>query len=300
VLYPSVMDLKTPMIDIGRVGVFGWPFVSAPAAEVRAAARALEEMGYGALWFPESRGREAFTTASLLLEATDRIVVATGIANLWARDPMAMATGAMGLAESSGGRFVLGVGVSHAPSVAARGHRYQRPLERMTSYLDAMEAVPGPIPGASASPPVVLAALGPRMLGLAGDRTAGAHPYFVPVEHTSRARETLGDGVYLAPEQAVLIETDPAAARTTARAHMERYLAADNYRRNLLRLGWTDVDVSGGGSDPLVDAIVGWGDREAAARRIREHLDRGADHVSVQMLGDDWLVELERLAEILL
>lgn len=288
------------MIELGRVGVFGWPFVSDPAAEVRAAARHLEQLGYGALWFPESRGREAFTAASLLLEATDTIAVATGIANLWARDPMAMAIGAMGLAESSGCRFVLGVGVSHAPSVAARGHHYQRPLDRMTSYLDAMEAVTTPISGDPPPPPVVLAALGPRMLGLARDRTGGAHPYFVPVEHTGRARRILGDGPLLAPEQAVVLEADPRRARAVARDHMARYLAADNYRRNLLRLGWTEADVSEGGSDPLVDALVGWGDLDAVAARIREHLGLGADHVSVQMLGDDWLGDLEELAGVLL
>src|SRR3990172_6227839 len=139
------MDLKTPMIDLGRVGGFGWPFVTDPASEGRAAARPLEQIGYGALWFPESRGREAFTTASLLLEATEQIVVATGIANIWARDPMAAAAGALSLAESSGGRFVLGLGVSHAPSVARRGHEYQRPLQRMTAYLEAMELVANPL-----------------------------------------------------------------------------------------------------------------------------------------------------------
>jgi probable F420-dependent oxidoreductase len=294
------MDLKAPIPDIGRIGVFGWPFVSDPASEVRDAARHLESLGYGALWFPESRGREAFTTASLLLEATDRIVVVTGIANIWARDPMAMALGAMGLAESSGGRFALGVGVSHAPSVAMRGHDYRRPIETMAAYLDAMVAVANPIRGGGAAPPVVLAALGPRMLGLARERAAGAHPYFVPLEHTTVARRALGDEAFLGPEQAVVIETDPDRARSIARAHMERYLVADNYRRNLLRLGWSEADVAEGGSDDLVDAIVGWGDVETVAARVEDHLARGANHVSVQMLGDDWLGDLETLASVLL
>jgi len=293
------MELKAPMIDLGSFGVFGWPFVADPAAEVRAAARHLEQLGYGALWFPESRGREAFTTASLLVEATDRVAVATGIANLWARDPMAMATGAFSLAESSGGRFLLGVGVSHGPSVAARGHQYRRPLDRMSSYLDAVEQVPNPVGADAPTPPVVLAALGPRMLELARDRTAGAHPYFVPLEHTTVARKILGDDALLAPEQAVVIETDPTTARAVARSHMARYLAADNYRRNLLRLGWTEADVADGGSDALVDAIVGWGDRDAVAARIREHLSRGADHVSIQVIGERWMDGLERLAEVL-
>ena len=293
------MDLKTPTSHVGRVGVFGWPFVTALAADARSAARRLEAAGYGALWFPESRGREAFTTASLLLEATERIVVATGIANIWARDPMAAAAGALSLAESSGGRFVLGLGVSHAPSVARRGHEYQRPLQRMTAYLEAMELVANPLVGNTPPPPVVLAALGPRMLELAGRRTSGAHPYFIPLEHTSRARAVLGPGPFLAPEQAVVIGSDPIAARVIARQHTSGYLALDNYRRNLLRLGWSQADTEGGGSDALVDAVVAWGDLDAIAERMHDHLRRGADHVSVQMLGEDWVGGLEQLAEVL-
>ncbi|MFH1105289.1 MAG: TIGR03620 family F420-dependent LLM class oxidoreductase [Actinomycetota bacterium] len=293
------MRLDSPVVALGRVGVFGWPFVTAPATEVRAAARRVEAAGYGAVWFPESRGREAFTTASLLLEATKTITTATGIASIWARDPMAMAIGGMSLAESSGGRFVLGIGVSHAPSAEARGHHYERPLERMTEYLDAMAQVANPLAGDPAPPPVVLAALGPRMLRLAATRTAGAHPYFVPVEHTTIARGVLGPGPLLAPEQAAVIDTDPGRARAVARQHMSRYLAADNYRRNLLRLGWSEADLGDGGSDALVDAIVAWGDADAVAGRVREHLDRGADHVSVLMLGEDWVGDLERLASVL-
>jgi len=293
------MDLNAPAPDLGTVGVFGWPFVTLPAADARAAARRLEAAGYGALWFPESRGREAFTTASLLLEATDRMAVVTGIANIWARDPMAAALGAFSLAESSGGRFVLGLGVSHAPSVARRGHAYDRPLERMSGYLDAMETVRNPIEGAPPTPAVVLAALGPKMLGLAGSRTTGAHPYFVPLEHTTIARTTLGEGPVLAPEQAVVLDADPGRARAIARDHMRGYLALDNYRNNLIRLGWGDDDVADGGSDALVDAIVGWGDADTVAERITGHLERGADHVSVQALADDWLGDLEHLAGVL-
>lgn len=290
------MELTTPIGDLGRIGVFGWPFVTAPAAEVKEAARRLESAGYGALWFPESRGREALTTSALLLEATEHIAVATGIANIWARDPMAAALGAMSLAESSGGRFVLGLGVSHAPSVARRGHHYVEPMRRMEQYLDVIEGVNNPIEGEPVSAPVVLAALGPRMLTLAGRRTAGAHPYFVPVEHTTFARATLGAGPFLAPEQAAVIETDAGAARATARHHMAPYLALDNYRRNLLRLGWPEADLADGGSDALVDAIVAWGDVPAVKQRIDDHLERGADHVSILMLGDDWLTDLEELA----
>lgn len=294
------MNLKTPLPALGRIGVFSWGVVTRPAAEVRSAVRAIEDLGYGAIWFPESRGREAFTAASLVLEATERIVVATGIASIWARDAMAAVFGAYGLAEAHSGRFVLGLGVSHAPSVTRRGHDYDKPLARMAEYLDAMETVSNPL-GDGADPAVVLAALGPQMLSLSAERTAGAHPYFVPVSHTAFAREAVGPGPLVAPEQAVVIDPDPMSARATARSHMERYLLLDNYRRNLLRLGWSESDVAGGGSDDLVDAIVGWGDAGTVAGRIREHLDAGADHVSILPLGDPWgLDELEALASVLM
>jgi len=294
------MDLKSPVPHLGPVGVFSWGVVTRPAAEVRSAVRTIEGMGYGAIWFPESWGREAFTAASLVLEATDRIVVATGIASIWARDPMAAALGAFGLAEAHPGRFLLGLGVSHAPSVTRRGHQYGKPLGRMAEYLDALESISSPLDEGD-HPAVVLAALGPQMLSLAARRTAGAHPYFVPVSHSAFARERIGPGPLIAPEQAVVIETDTDRARAVARNHMERYLLLDNYRRNLLRLGWSEPDVAAGGSDALVDAIVGWGDAAAVAARAREHLDAGADHVSIQPLGDAWgLDELEALASALI
>lgn len=295
------MNLNAPLPPLGRVGVFSWGVVTRPAAEVRAAVRAIEDLGYGAIWFPESRGREAFTAASLVLEATDRIVVATGIASIWARDPMAAAFGAFGLAEAHPGRFVLGLGVSHAPSVNRRGHAYASPLTRMSQYLDDLEGVSNPIGDGAPAPGVVLAALGPKMLDLAARRSAGAHPYFVPIAHTAFARELLGPGPVIAPEQAVTIDADPASARATARDHMERYLELDNYRRNLLRLGFRDDDLAGGGSNEVIDSVVGWGGREAVAARITAHLEAGADHVSIQPLGDPWgLDQLEALAEVLL
>ncbi|MEX0826222.1 MAG: TIGR03620 family F420-dependent LLM class oxidoreductase [Acidimicrobiia bacterium] len=290
------MDLTTTPPSLGPFGVFCWGVVTQPAAEVRAAVRVIEELGYGAIWFPESRGREAFTAASLVLEATERIVVATGIASIWARDPMATAFGAFGLSEAHSGRFVLGLGVSHAPSVTRRGQQYLRPLQRMAEYLDALEAVSTPIAGADA-PAVVLAALGPRMLALGASRTAGVHPYFSPVEHTRLARELVGPGPLIAPEQAIVIDANATTARQTARTHMAGYLALDNYRRNLLRLGWSDADLDEGGTDPVVDSVVGWGDTVTVADRLRAHLDAGADHVSIQPLGDPFgLDQLEMLA----
>lgn len=297
------MDLGVPITGLGPIGVFSWEAVKRPAAEVRAGVRAIEEMGYAAIWHPESRGREAFTAASLVLEATSTIRVATGIASIWARDPMAAAYGALGLAEAHPGRFVLGLGVSHAPSARRRGGVYDRPLARMEAYLDAMSEERSPIAGDSADVPVVLAALGPRMLRLAASRTAGAHPYFVPVGHTEFARSVLGEGPFLAPEQAVVVDTDDDRSMAIARAHTTGYLALDNYRNNLLRMGWDETELADGGSDALVDAIVARGDAATVANRVRAHLSAGADHVSVLVLGEQEgfpLTELEALAGELL
>ncbi len=311
------MKLDAPPSDLGKVGVWTWPLVTAPADHIRSAARAIEDMGYGAIWYPESRGREAIALAAIILGATESIPVATGIASIWARDANAAAGAAMALGEAWPERFTLGLGVSHAPSVKARGEEYRQPVERMAGYLDAMEAsiFVGPEPAQPV--PVILAALGPRMLRLAAERTAGAHPYFVPVEHTTFAREIIGDEAYLAPEQAVVLESEPGKARDAARQHMERYLLLDNYRRqhmeryllldnyrrNLLRLGWKERDLDGGGSDAVVDAIVAWGPPEAIAERVAAHHAAGADHVSIQVLGDPAsvpLAELEVLASHLL
>ena len=297
------MNINTSKPDLGRVGVWTWPLVTAPAPHIRQAARAIEDMGYGSLWFPESRGREAIALSALLLAETSTITVATGIANIWARDASAAAGAAMALGEAWPGRFMLGLGVSHAPSVGTRGHEYLRPLSRMEEYLDAMESAVFVGPEPEAPVPVVLAALGPKMLRLAADRTSGAHPYFVPVSHTAFAREIIGPDAFLAPEQAVVLDTDPDRARATARGHMEHYLLSDNYRRNLLRLGWTESDVDNGGSDALVDAVVSWGTAEEIAETITAHHEAGADHVSIQVISESEgipLAELEELAGVLL
>lgn len=272
-------------MDIGRVGVWTMQLDFQPATRAREAAAEIEALGYGALWIPEALGREAFTNAALLLGATRRIVVATGIANIWARDAMAMAAAEKTLAEAYPGRFLLGMGVSHAPLVEGlRGHRYRRPLAAMCAYLDAMDAAPfiAVPPGVPATR--VLGALHPKMLALAAARTAGAHPYFVPPEHTAAARQILGPRALLAPEQAVVLETDPARAREIARAHLATYLPLPNYARNLARLGFGEDDLAAGGSDRLVDAIVAWGGVDAIGARVRAHHDAGADHVCVQVL----------------
>ncbi len=271
-------------MDIGRVGI--WTFLDMqPAARAQEAAREVEALGYKALWIPEVMGREIFTAAGLLLAATSRLVVASGIANIWARDAMAMAAAQRTLSEAYPDRFLLGMGVSHAPMVQmVRGHSYERPLSYMRAYLDAMDAAPF-MAAQPATPPVrVIGALHPKMLALAGARAAGAHPYFVPPEHTAKARAVLGQGPWLAPEQAVVLETDPDTARTIARTHMATYLMLPNYVRNLRALGFDDADVANGGSDRLVDAIVAWGDLDAIRARVRAHHDAGADHVCVQVL----------------
>jgi probable F420-dependent oxidoreductase len=282
-------------VNIGRVGI--WTFLDLlPAAEAQEAAAEVEELGYGALWIPEALGREAFTSAGLLLAGTGVIPIATGIANIWARDAMAMAAGQKTLAEAYPDRFLLGIGVSHAPMVEAlRGHHYARPLSAMRAYLDAMDAAPFLAAEPARPPERVLGALHPKMLALAAARAAGAHPYFVPPEHTVRARAILGPDKLLAPEQAVVLETDATTARQIARVHTATYLNLPNYVRNLRSLGFGDADFTDGGSDRLVDAIVAWGTVEAVAARVRAHHDAGADHVCLQVLDVD-----PRLAEALL
>ncbi len=288
---------------IGRVGVWAGRIGEAPASEEHAAIARLEELGYGAVWIGEGPvNREALSHAALLLAASQQIVVATGIANIWARDAAAALNGANNLGEAFPGRFVLGLGVSHAPAVQFRGHEYNKPLSAMRSYLDVIDShTHGSVLPAEPSP-VVLAALRPKMLELARERTAGAHPFFVPTSHTARAREILGPEPLLAPEQGILLESDPGRARELARRYMALHLGLPNYQANLRDLGFDDGDFADGGSDQLVDAIVAWGDEAAIAARVRGHLDAGADHVAVQAYADDAgasLAQLERLAPVL-
>ncbi|HUY55417.1 MAG TPA: TIGR03620 family F420-dependent LLM class oxidoreductase, partial [Candidatus Nanopelagicaceae bacterium] len=199
----------------------------------------------------------------------------------------AMRAGQLTLDEAYEGRFLLGLGVSHVPLVNSRGHVYDRPYSAMRAYLDAMDASQYDAPMPAGQPLRVLAALGPRMLELAAEKADGAHPYFVPVEHTEQARVALGSDRLLCPEQAVVLESDPQQARATARHHTSSYLRLPNYRRNLERLGFTSEDFEGGGSDRLVDAVVGWGDVGRVARRVLEHLQAGADHVAIQVILRD-------------
>lgn len=272
-------------IELGRVGLWAYQLDQVPASLAQELAAEIEQIGYGALWIPEMVGREPFVSSSLLLSATDRLVIATGIASIYARDALCANSAWHTLTEAFPDRFLLGLGVSHQMMVEGlRGHDYSKPYSAMVSFLDGMDnglytASPSPVP-----PTRVLAALGPRMLRLAAERSAGAHPYFIPPEHTAFARETMGAGPLLCPEQAAVIESDAATARSVGRAHMAMYLQLPNYTNNLRRLGFGDEDFADGGSDRLVDAIVAWGDEAAIADRVRAHHDAGADHVCVQVL----------------
>ena len=268
---------------LGRVGV--WQGGYGPtAADDREMIAELESLGYASFWFGEAPGgKEAFTRAATLLAASSTIVVGTGIASVWGRDPLNTASAIRTVGEAFPGRFIAGLGVSHPPAVEARGETYRRPFSLMREHLAGMAAAHHESPAPTERAPVVLAALRPRMLELAGTAADGAHPYFVPVEHTAKAREIMGPDRLLAPELAVVLETDPTEARRLARLHTGSfYLQAPNYVENLKWLGWGDDDLDGGGSDRLVDAIVAWGDEAAIAARIREHLDAGADHVCIQ------------------
>jgi len=273
--------------ELGRLGV--WTWLDAMSADDAAAfARRVEEWGYSALWLPEAVGRDPFAFIGFLAARTEKLVFCTGIANVYARDPMTMRAIQKTLAELAPGRFVLGLGVSHHHLVhRVRGHEYGKPLSTMRSYLDAMEKAlyMGRQPEEDA--PIVLAALRDKMLGLAASRTRGAHPYLVPPEHTARARKVMGPDAWLCPEQMILLETDPARARAIARQNLRDYVRLPNYQNNLEQFGFTDADFEDNGSDRLVDEIVAWGDEAAIRARIQAHWDAGADHVCIQPFRAD-------------
>ena len=273
---------------LGRVGVWWSALGRRTADEERAVARELEALGYPALWFGEANaGKEAFAHAGILLAATERIMVLTGIASIYARDAVAMRNGSYALAEAYPGRFGLGIGVSHAPMVEARGREYLKPIAAMRAYLDELDAAAYEPPPPDEPPALLLAALRPAMLELARDRSDGAHPYLVTPGHTQRARALLGPAAILAPEQGFVLERDPLRARTIARRHLSAYLRMPNYRASWLEEGFDETDLAGEGSDRLVDGLVAWGDAETVAARVRAHLDAGADHVCMQPVAPE-------------
>jgi len=289
--------------EIGRLGV--WTPLDANTPDESAEfARRLEGWGYSALWIPEAVGIDPFCTLAYLAARTERLVLCTGIANIYARDPMTLKAIHKTMSMLAPGRFVLGIGVSHQHLVGGvRGHEYKKPVPAMRACLDAMDKALYLARGPEEDAPIVLAALRPLMLKLAAERTRGAHPYFVTPEHTKRARERLGPDAWLCPEQKVLLETDPARARAVAREAMKVYLRAPNYQNSLRELGFDDADWAdpGNASDRLVDAIVAWGDAGALRERIAAHHDAGATHVCIQPLRPDGgigadLAALEALA----
>ncbi len=289
-------------MELGKIGI--WYFTEMMTApQAGEFASRLESLGYAALWLPETMGRNPFAHAGYLFTQTEKLVIATGIANIYHRHPGMTKQGQHTLAEQSGDRFLLGLGVSHAPLVSgARGLEYGKPVATMRQYLEGMEASPyAAIPPAT-PPKTVIAALGPKMLALAGEKADGAHPYWTTPEHTAQAREILGPDKMLCVEQKICLETDPSKAREAGRAALAMYAGLPNYANNWKRLGFTDADIENGGSDKLIDGLVAWGDEKAIRDRIKAHQDAGASHVCIQPLkaggapGEvDWNV-LEALA----
>jgi probable F420-dependent oxidoreductase len=285
---PGGSDEAEVAMDVGKLGV--WFFLDAmPAADTAAFAKKVEKLGYSALWIPEAVGREPFPHAAYLLSQTTKLILATGIANVWARDAMTMMSAARTLAELSGGRFLLGIGVSHAPLVEKlRGHEYSKPYSYMKEYVPRMKASAYQAVKAAEEPPIVIAALHPKMVELAARETNGTHTYFVPPEHTAKVRAAIGDRPWICAAQAVILESDPETARKGARAYMKTYVPRlPNYKNNLTALGWKEEDFADGCSDRLVDAIVAWGDADKIRERIAAHHRAGATHVCILPLRAD-------------
>ncbi len=268
-------------MELGKLGL--WFFLDAmPAEETLKFARMGEKLGYSALWIPEAVGRHPFAHAGYLLAQTERLILATGIANIYARDPITMAAGARSLAEQSDGRFILGIGVSHKHLVAGlRGHDYSKPYSYMAEYLGKMKTSIYKATPPKEEPPILLAALHPKMLALAASEANGTHTYFTTPEHTAKFRAAIGAKPWICAAQAVILETDAARARAAARNYMQIYLRAPNYIRSVKNVGFTDADVAENGSDRLVDAIVAWGSADRIRERIDAHLKAGANHVCI-------------------
>jgi probable F420-dependent oxidoreductase len=268
-------------IELGRIGI--WRHATGLTPELAAE---VEALGYGAIWIGSSPDGD-LRLAEQLLDATDHIAVATGIVNVWKDDAATVAASYHRIAARHADRFLLGLGIGHPEAT----REYRQPYATLVGYLDELDDLGVP------AETRVLAALGPKVLALAARRSAGAHPYLVTPEYTREARHLLGAGPLLAPEQKVVLETDPERARAIGRPRVEKpYLGLSNYLANLRRLGWTDADLADGGSDRLIDALVLHGDAEEIGRGITAHLDAGADHVAIQVLGPEPLAALRALA----
>ena len=285
--------------DVGPVGVFSGRLQRRPTALALELVNEWEELGYGSVWLSESAtAKNVLTFSAVVLGGSHRIAVASAIAVIWNRDPAAMMNAGRTLADAHPERFVLGMGVAHRATAAARGHRYDKPLQAMRDYLAAMDAA-----GYDGHPPEhpaprVLAALGPRMTELAAEMTDGVHPFLTVPDHTATTRELVGPDSLVAVEQAVLLSDDAEQARTAARENLSRFLRWPNYRRHLIRIGFDEGDLEEGGTDEVVDALYAWGDEAAIARRIGEHLAAGADNVSLQAIPVGDLGEAETLRRL--
>jgi probable F420-dependent oxidoreductase len=265
------------MRQLGKLGVW-YPIDRLDAAGIRRLLRTVEDLGYSTFWYPEALGYESLSIASFMLANTERLIIGSSIANIYARDPYTARRGLRTLSSLYNDRFILGLGVSHAPMVERRGHAYDKPVPTMRRYLDALYENPSN----TADWPLMIAALGPLMLKLAAERTAGALPYNVTPEHTREARVALGPDKLLVVEQKVCLETEATMARRLARRALDPYMAMTNYRNNWLRIGFTEADLADGGSDRFIDAMVLWGDAATIARGLAAHLQAGADQVCIQ------------------
>lgn len=282
---------------LGRIGVWVSGYATGGLSGAGDLARWVEQLGIRSLWVGGGNpDANALQERSAMLAATEHLVVATGIVNIWAWDPAELHAQVAAIDKAYPGRILLGLGVSHRPLVERLGRDYTKPLAAMRTFLDGLDAAAAA--GDGDAPPRVLAALGNKMLDLARDRTSGAHPYLATADHTATARRVLGPDPLLAPEQAVVVSRDPDVARGTAREYLASYLALPNYVSNLVRLGFESDDLEGGGSDRLVDALIPSGDAATVAKRVQEHFDAGADHVCVQPLGPARTVDLNGLREL--
>ena len=270
-------------MNLGKIGI--WFHTDAlSSSEAAELVRRVEALGYGTFWFGEGFGRDPIAHAAFLLSQTSELVIATGIASIYSRDAVAMVGGSQALAEQSGGRFLLGLGVSMPALVEPRGHRFGPPLASMREYLSAMQATRYASVSPSEPPPIVLAALGPRMMELAARETQGSHPCNVTPEYTARARAQMGPETWLCVEQKVVLADSPSEAREIARVGLAIYIDVPHQRRNWTRMGFHDSDYRDGGSDRLIDALVAWGDETAIRQRVKDHLEAGATHVCIQPL----------------
>ena len=270
-------------MKLGRLGIW-YSTDKLDGSQLRDFVRTVENNGYSVLWYPESRGYESMSLAACLLSSSEKLTIGSSIANIYARDSFTAQRAMVSLNALYGGRFILGLGVSHIPMVeGVRGHRYEKPLAAMSAYLDGINKS-APL---GELPPVVVAALGPKMLVLSGAKSRGAVPYNVTPQHTAQASAILGPSKWLAVEQKVTLETDPAKARALGRKELSRYMVLPNYRNSWLRQGFTEAELADGGSDRFIDAMVLWGDAETIRRGLRAHFTAGATHVCLQPVHAD-------------